>query len=151
MRCMIRKAEIRDLDALTAIEAECSGMPWTHDQMEEEILFRFARTYVCEEEGRVVGFLSAHVLEDESHINEFGVMPGFRNRGIGQKLLSAYLEECADTGVNKITLEVREGAAPAIRLYEKNGWKKIGLRKGFYRNPAEDGIVMMLESGTDLC
>lgn len=145
MNCTVRKAENKDLEELTEIEALCSGMPWTQDQMAEEILFRFARTYVCEEEGRVVGFLSAHVLEDESHINEFGVMPGFRNRGLGQKLISAFLEECAETGVKKITLEVREGAAPAVRLYERNGWKRIGLRKGFYRNPAEDGIVMILE------
>ena len=147
----IRNAEINDLDALTEIENECSGMPWTYDQMEEEILFRFARTYVCEEEGAVVGFLSAHVLEDEGHINEFGVKAGSRNRGHGQALLSAFLEDCADTGVKKITLEVREGAASAIRLYEKNGWKRVGFRRDFYRNPTEDGIVMMLQLGTDLC
>jgi hypothetical protein len=45
-------------------------------------------------------------------------------------------------GCEFITLEVRESNLPAIELYEKSGFERMGIRKNFYSNPAENAIVM---------
>ena len=43
----------------------------------------------------------------------------------------------------RIILEVRESNVPAIGLYEKYGFKNVGIRKNFYHSPVENGITMV--------
>ena len=52
-----------------------------------------------------------------------------------------------------IALEVRESNAPAIAIYEKNGFESVGIRKNFYSDPKENGIVMIrrIERDQDEC
>jgi ribosomal-protein-alanine N-acetyltransferase len=57
-------------------------------------------------------------------------------------MLASVLRECRRRGVERVLLEVRAGNAPAIALYEKFLFEKISLRKGYYRDPVEDGVVM---------
>ena len=66
----------------------------------------------------------------------------FRKAGLGQKLLEAGIQEAAAKGVERILLEVRQSNKAAIRLYEKNGFQTIGLRKSYYTKPVEDAILM---------
>ncbi len=146
MNLMIREAEIGDLDGILQVENACSGMPWTMAQLEEELNYRFAHTFVAEKDERIAGFFTMHILGDEAHLNEFDVLPLEQNAGIGNALLRRLLEICNESGVRKITLEVRQSALPARHLYEKNGWKQVGVRKNFYRSPTEDGLVLLLET-----
>jgi ribosomal-protein-alanine N-acetyltransferase len=84
---------------------------------------------------------------DATHILDLVVIPEFRRMGIGSMLLSDAVEELGekrpDTG--HITLEARESNTAAVRLYGKFGFAVKGRRKGYYRNPAEDAIVMSLD------
>jgi ribosomal-protein-alanine N-acetyltransferase len=41
-----------------------------------------------------------------------------------------------------VTLEVRAGNAPAIALYEKHGFQRVGLRRNYYERPKEDALIM---------
>lgn len=145
MSMMIREAVINDLEGILNVENSCSGMPWTMAQMEEELNYRYAHTFVAEKEGKVVGFFTMHILGDEAHLNEFDVLPAEQNAGIGSALLRKMLTLCEESGVRKVTLEVRRSAFPARHLYEKFGWKQAGTRKDFYRSPLEDGLVLLLE------
>ncbi|MEF9438046.1 MAG: GNAT family N-acetyltransferase [Candidatus Mariimomonas ferrooxydans] len=68
--------------------------------------------------------------------------------GIGTRLLRDGLKELTnlrpDTGL--ILLEVRESNTPAIKLYEKSGFKTIGKRAGYYHKPNEDAVIMELKT-----
>ena len=47
--------------------------------------------------------------------------------------------------VESLYLEVRTSNVPAIGLYKKLGFEKVGLRKAYYSSPIEDAIVMQLK------
>ncbi|MBQ7903452.1 MAG: GNAT family N-acetyltransferase, partial [Oscillospiraceae bacterium] len=69
-----------------------------------------------------------------------------RQKGIATHLLDTAIRDLP-THVNSVVLEVRSQNTPAIRMYEKMGFVKLGLRKGFYSTPADDAIVMELSKG----
>ena len=64
------------------------------------------------------------------------VCPGFKRQGAGQKMLE-HLIEYARPKAEKIFLEVRPSNPGAMVLYQKVGFKEIGVRKNYY--PAKDG------------
>ena len=65
-----------------------------------------------------------------------------RRAGVGAKLLDQFLRAADGHGVTATYLEVREGNAAALRLYESRGFVATGRRKGYYRHPVEDAVVM---------
>ncbi|WP_131159567.1 GNAT family N-acetyltransferase [Aeropyrum pernix] len=77
------------------------------------------------------------------HLVSIAVRPGFRGRGIGSKLLSETVRVMKNVyRVDAIFLEVRVSNMPAIRLYEKFGFRKVRRIKGYYRD-GEDAFVMV--------
>ncbi|MBR3356203.1 MAG: ribosomal protein S18-alanine N-acetyltransferase [Oscillospiraceae bacterium] len=149
MSLIIRKAETKDLDSLVYIEHECSGMPWSREQFIDELLFPLSHTYVAEVDGTVAGFFSMHVVSDDAHLNEFGVLKEYRRQGIGMSLAKQMLAICKENNCAVFSLEVRESSFPAISLYEKVGCKKAGIRKDFYLNPRENAIIYIMNFEDD--
>ena len=49
---------------------------------------------------------------------------------------------CREHKVTGITLEVRESNIIAQNLYKKEDFINAGVRKNFYTNPVENGIIM---------
>ena len=80
----------------------------------------------------LVGFISANYAVDELDIIELGVISEFRRLGIAHKLIMHIQHYCVRKNIKKIFLEVAENNAPAIGLYEKTGFRKIGIRKNYY-------------------
>lgn len=91
--------------------------------------------FVIEENGVIVGFITATYCLDESDIITVAVLPSYRKKGYATTLFNTLLKALKEKGVNKLFLEVREGNAKAISLYEKLGFTKISVRKNYY-----DGI-----------
>jgi ribosomal-protein-alanine N-acetyltransferase len=148
---IIRKALPEDAAAVYEIESEISRHPWNEDQIREEIEFVQAYTCVCEEDSRIVGFAIIQNAAEFAHINEFGVLASHRRRGIGRMLMEDIIRESLERGCEFISLEVRESNDPAQALYRSFGFRQEGLRKGFYRDPQEDGLVLVkkLKEETD--
>ena len=144
MRPVIRKAETKDVESIALIESECSGMPWTAEQIEEEISYSLAHNYVAEIEGKIVGFFSMHIVSDDAHLNEFGVTEMYRRQGIGSMLAEKMIELCKENSCSVFSLEVREHSKPARNLYEKMGCVLTGVRKSFYSNPKEDACIYIM-------
>jgi ribosomal-protein-alanine N-acetyltransferase len=67
----------------------------------------------------------------------------FLRRGIADELLRELVQR-AESEVSAILLEVRESNLPARRLYEKHGFREVGRRREYYREPAEDAILYAL-------
>ena len=84
-------------------------------------------------------------MVDEGHIITFAVHPDWRRQHIGERLLLAFLDLAAERGAHEATLEVRLSNLPARRLYEKFGFRPVGLRPRYYSDNGEDALIMTTE------
>lgn len=88
------------------------------------------------EKDKIIGYIYYSDIYERAEINQFEVKPTHRNCGKGNELLKYLIEKLQ----KNITLEVKQTNASAIHLYEKNGFKKVAIRKGYYNGI--DGILM---------
>jgi ribosomal-protein-alanine N-acetyltransferase len=113
---------------------------------------------VEEEEGAetslepVVGFVGVWLMADEAHIVTIAVRESHRGRGIGELLLIAAIELAALDDREVVTLEVRASNQAAQALYEKYGFRKVGVRNRYYSDNHEDAVIMTTDSiHSDAC
>ena len=130
---------------LAVIERECFAHPLEEKQL--EALLRDSGTIfltACEHgnPGIPVGSVWAQTVLDEGYIGNVAVRPAFRRRGIAVALLKKLEILGRKRKLSFLTLEVRAGNAPAIALYEKNGYSRVGLRPAYYADPREDAVLM---------
>ena len=90
----------------------------------------------------VAGYVSVWYQGEEAHITEIAVREKLRGRGIGELLLIGSLRAAVEYGSKVMTLEARVSNFVAQRLYEKYGFKSVGLRKGYYSDNREDAVIM---------
>ncbi len=88
------------------------------------------------------GYIAARINADELHVNNIGVWPESRRQGVGGALLGAALEAAVRRGAVEAVLEVRAGNLPAQRMYERLGFRAVGERRNYYREPVEDARIM---------
>lgn len=91
---------------------------------------------------RIAGFIGVWYMPDEAHIVSIGVRSECRKRGIGELLLIGAIEQAAQRRMDAVTLEVRASNYIAQNLYAKYGFKTMGVRKGYYTDNREDGLIM---------
>ena len=90
----------------------------------------------------VSGFVSVWYQGEEAHITEIAVREKMRGNGLGELLLIGSLREACQYGSKVMTLEARVSNFIAQRLYEKYGFKSVGIRKGYYADNREDAVIM---------
>ena len=96
----------------------------------------FAKLLLLEENDEIIGYIYYSDIYERAEINQIEVSSFHRNCGKGDLLLKKMI-----AFVKKdITLEVKETNESAIHLYEKNGFIKKAIRKGYYQGI--DGILM---------
>lgn len=91
---------------------------------------------------RLSGYIAARVNADELHVNNIGVWPESRRRGVGGALLNSALDLGTKWGAKQAVLEVRAGNAAAQSMYERFGFAVVGERRNYYRDPVEDARIM---------
>ena len=89
-----------------------------------------------------VGYVSTWLVFEEAHITAIAVREGYRGRGVGELLLGGAIEFAMHKKSRVVTLEVRVSNRSAIALYQKYGFKKVGLRKAYYSDNREDADIM---------
>jgi [ribosomal protein S18]-alanine N-acetyltransferase len=139
-----------DLDEVMAIENGSFVRPWTKRLFEETLRSDVSEGLGLESEGRVVGYIVFYAVEGEAHVLNFAVHPLFRRQGLGLTMLKGALKGLRGRGVTVFFLEVREGNAGAIGLYEKCGFERIGRRKRYYSETNEDALVMRCAANGDM-
>ena len=92
--------------------------------------------------GKVCGYGGIYTVCDSADVTTVAVLPDYRGRGIGLMIMSSLISDAEKRGAVAVHLEVRESNLPAIALYEKCGFTKDGRRKGYYRFPREDAVLM---------
>lgn len=144
-----------DVPTVAAIEHAIFTMPWSSSAYGYELRANPLSHYVVARKrsikpGRdsqgldpsIVGYGGFWMMLDEAHICTLGVHPDWRRRGVGELLLSSMIEQAASLGANVVTLEVRVSNLAAQRLYEKYGFRSVGMRKGYYSDNQEDALIM---------
>ncbi len=138
----IREMRYEDLDEVMYIEHASFDMPWTRKALEEELFSLIKYYYVAVLNGRVVGYAGMWHVVTEGHITNIAVDPKYRNRGVGNALVSRLLQTAEEKDMLGVTLEVRVGNETAKNLYQKNGFVVTGRRKEYYENNKEDAYIM---------
>ena len=91
--------------------------------------------------GRVIGYAGIWLIQDEGHITNVGILPEYRRMGLAETLVTTLIDAAEQRGVTSETLEVRVSNEPAIRLYEKLGFRLAGRRRGYYPDNHEDALI----------
>jgi len=100
---------------------------------------------VMEWGGQFAGYAVAWIVADELHIANIAVVPKFRRRGVGRATIEHLMHLARHRGCTYAQLEVRASNTPAIALYQKLGFRTVGVRRGYYEKPREDALVMAKE------
>ncbi len=142
----IREMRVPDLRTVIALEREIFPDPWSREAFRREVEaagVSWTRVAVDADTGSVIGYLVAWFVFDEVHLANVAVAPDARRRGVAQRFLDELAEEGRKRKARFIVLEVRRSNAAARRLYERNDYYTVDVRKGYYRNNREDAMVMV--------
>lgn len=116
--------------------------PWSADSWESELYNDTVSLVVAEDpDGKVLGYGVLGVILDEGCLEKIAVRPDCQRQGIAQAILGSFLRY-GEEQLAYIGLEVREDNAPALALYEKNGFAAVGRRKNYYSEVHKDAILM---------
>jgi [ribosomal protein S18]-alanine N-acetyltransferase len=138
-----RLMETDDIDQILEIEYASFPKPWSRTAFQNELTTNHFATYiVLESNDRVIGYCGMWVIIDEAHITNIALMPLYRGKKLGEKLMSKAMEVAKGLGAEHMTLEVRVSNTTAQRLYRKLGFKEGGIRKNYYTDNLEDAYVM---------
>jgi ribosomal-protein-alanine N-acetyltransferase len=144
---LIRRATPADIPQIKALEAQsATAAHWTTEQYDAvfsaDPTSRFGFVAESGTDGcEIFGFVIARSLAEDWEIENVVVDARHKKQGIGAALLRRLLSEAQAADAASIILEVRESNAPALRLYESNGFRPEGRRKGYYQAPVEDAIL----------
>ena len=127
------------------LERICFADPWSEKSVASELDNKWALWFVALEEDKVAGYIGSQTSIDETDVMNVAVHPDFRRRGIAETLINALVTELKNRGSHALMLEVRASNTPAIALYEKLGFRQVGCRKNYYRNPKEDALILRKE------
>ena len=131
--------------AIARLEAICFSDPWSEGSVASELSNPLSRWIVAMDGKTLVGYVGSQTVLGESDMMNIAVAPDARRRGIAQGLVEALIQELTELGSHCLSLEVRASNEPAKALYGKLGFREIGRRKNYYRNPKEDALILRKE------
>ena len=145
----IRAATIDDVSQVAAIERDAFSDPWTQQSFEELLRSRAAIFLIATvaDTKAIAGYVIALNIADMGEILNLAVAQSDRRQGLGGELLDAGIAAVEARGAREIFLEVRESNHAARALYESRAFRGIGRRRGYYRVPVEDALLLKRELG----
>jgi len=150
LKLQIVPMRVSDLPAVHAIERASFDSPWPADAYRSELeTNRLAQYLVVRVGDEIAAFGGMWLMVDEAHVITFAVHPSWRRQHVGDRLLLAMLDIAIDAGAREATLEVRLSNLPARRLYEKFGFRPVGLRPRYYSDNNEDALIMTTDQLRD--
>jgi ribosomal-protein-alanine N-acetyltransferase len=151
-----------DLDEVLDVETELFGAEaWSAGLLWSELAQADTRHYLIAQlveparqvspaapAGLLAGYAGLAAYPDEGLIQTMAVRRDRWGSGIGTLLLTALLDEAQRRGLPQVELEVRADNDRAQRLYERFGFERIGVRRGYYQPSGTDAIVMIRRGRT---
>lgn len=130
-----------DLDSISDILTCEFDNFWNYNLFKSELENKNSMYIVAKLNNQIVGFAGIWFSVDDIHITNIVVKKNCRNQKIGSLMLNNLIELCENRTQKSITLEVNSNNIPAQKLYQKFGFKNVGIRKKYYNN-TEDAIIM---------
>ncbi len=137
----LEPASATDIPALVQLEEILfpGDSPWTAEMFAGELAAGHHYVVHRDAAGVVDGYAGLALLGDEAEVHTIGVRPAAQGAGIGRALLRDLL---GHAGNRRVLLEVRTDNAPAIGLYESEGFVIVGIRRRYYRPSGADAYTM---------
>ncbi len=131
-------------DVLSAakLESLCFSRPWSQDAFKSTLKNQNSYFISAKLGAQFAGYAGMYSAAGEGYVYNIAVGENFRHMKVGETLVRELLSHCEKIGLSFLSLEVRTSNIPAICLYKKCGFQKMGVRKNFYDFPKEDGVVM---------
>jgi [ribosomal protein S18]-alanine N-acetyltransferase len=135
------------LDEVVAVEERAYEHPWTRGNFSDSLRSGY-QAQVLVADDNLLGYFVAMKGVDEVHLLNITVSPEYQSQGWGRIMLDAIALWARGQAAQWLWLEVRVGNERAQRIYERQGYRRVGERKGYY--PAqggqrEDAVVMSLK------
>lgn len=140
----VRTMTSEDTGRIAELEQLCFSVPWSKKLLEDSANNPFDRGFVLESDGEIQAYAILSIVAGDGEIQRIAVHPDSRRRGLASKLMEAMRAYAIDHGAEGIFLEVRESNEAARNLYKAWGFKVEGIRKGYYKDPKEDAVLMSL-------
>jgi [ribosomal protein S18]-alanine N-acetyltransferase len=142
---IIRPTDMEDARAVAEIHAASFDRPWGLMEFERLLAEENIVSHAAAHDRGTEGFVLSRLAADEAEILSIAVHPRRRGEGIAGRLLSAHREALMLNRIRTLFLEVEEGNAPAIALYQRQGFSDVSRRDAYYRKAdgsAATAIVM---------
>ncbi|ALM81717.1 tRNA (adenosine(37)-N6)-threonylcarbamoyltransferase complex dimerization subunit type 1 TsaB [Bordetella sp. N] len=140
-----------DLDEMARIEAAVQAFPWTRGNFADALASAYD-TCGVRRDGRLLGFCILMHAPDVSHLLVIAVEKSLHGQGLGSHLMRWCEARTAARGIGGLLLEVRPSNARALTFYERHGFLRIGVRRGYYpagKGQREDAVVMQKRLARD--
>jgi [ribosomal protein S18]-alanine N-acetyltransferase len=136
----------KDLDAVVAAEKEVYPFPWTRGNFMDAMQAGYSAWVLRDASGSVAAYSVMMMALDEAHLLNLSVARGAQRSGLGWRTLDWMADVARGYGGRTMLLEVRPSNEAAIRLYQRYGFERIGVRRGYYPTDGgrEDAIVMRI-------
>jgi ribosomal-protein-alanine N-acetyltransferase len=142
----LRRLDARDLDVVEVIERAVYPTPWSRSMFEAELRKPSSLALgAFTEEDLLVGYAFVSRYVDAWHVMNIAVADAYRRRGIASALLLRLFQVTETDPRRGYTLEVRVSNVGAISLYERLGFERRGIRRGYYTDNREDALIMWRE------
>ena len=134
------------VDAVVQIEQRAYAHPWNRTNFLDALQSGY-QAQVLLAEATLLGYFVAMQGVDEVHLLNITVAPEFQGQGWSRVMLDALTLWARGRGAQWLWLEVRVGNTRALRVYEAQGYARVGVRKDYYpagHGKREDAVVMGL-------
>ncbi len=149
---VVRPMRLDDIEAVLALEALSTPTPWTAVGYRHELTDNPLAHYAVLGRGEMlIGYVGYWLMADEMHISMIAVHPAWRRQGWGAWLLLHALLDAWRFRPALATLEVRQHNLAAQQLYARLGFVTVGVRRRYYKDTNEDGVIMTLAPFDDAC
>jgi ribosomal-protein-alanine N-acetyltransferase len=146
----LEKMTTAHLDAVMAIENEAYPFPWTRGNFIDSLASGYPAQVLFDSDHRrrAIGYFVAMEGVDEMHLLNLTVAPEAQSQGHGRFMLDVLVDLCRQRRALQLWLEVRQSNPRARALYQRYGFRDMGVRRGYYPAAAgqrEDALVMSLD------
>jgi len=145
-----RRSIPADAGGIAELEELIFPDAWSYRDVQDLICTEGGMCFTALEEGKVIAYVIGRLIAPEGEIYRVAGAPHKRQRGIGYRLLDYAVKTSKGQGLERLFLEVRSRNIPARKLYTAYGFKEIGVRKNYYKDPQDDAIVMLRASASDM-
>ena len=137
----------QDLEVVAAIESDVYVFPWTVGNFRDSLLSAY-ECWGCWTGGELIGYAVVMTALDEAHLLNFAVASRWQRRGVATQFLQFLLDRAQDGKRDMLYLEVRPSNVAGLKLYQRFGFKQLGVRRDYY--PAVTGREDALFLGVNI-